>query len=438
MGKLTAVAVKNAKPGVHQDGDGLALRVLSAESARWAFRYQIAGKRRDMGLGPARGPGAVTLAEAREKVAVARRLLREGIDPLDHRARLAAEAEAVAAETAAQEAAAARTFEVVARDYVAAHEAGWSNAKHRAQWLATLETYAFPTMGAVPVADVALPHVLDVLRPLWSSTTETASRLRGRIESILDYARVQGWREGANPAQWRGNLDHLLPRKSRIAPVGHQPALPYADLPRFMRTLRRKPGNGARCLEFVILTACRSGEARLATWREVDMAAAAWTIPAGRMKAKREHRVALSPAALDILRDQLPDGGKPDPEALIFPGQRQGKPLSEDTLRQLVRGMALDGLKPGEPPRWRDANDNLVTPHGFRSTFRDWAGEETHHPREVVEAALAHTLESKVEAAYRRGDAFEKRRVLMADWATYCMGRTTSDDTGLPWTISNN
>lgn len=347
---LTAIEVKNAAPGVHQDLDGLQLRVLPTGGARWIFRYALAGRRRDMGLGHARGAGALKLSEAREKVEAARKLIREGVDPLEHRDRLAAEAEAVKAKTTAEADAKARTFKAAAREYVAGHEKSWSNAKHAAQWTATLETYAFPTMGELPVADVALPHILDVLKPLWGATIETASRLRGRIENVLDYARVQGWRQGENPARWRGNLDHLLPARSRIAPTGHQPALPFRDVPRFMRALRRKPGQGARCLAFTILCAARSGEARLATWREVDLDEATWIIPAGRMKAKREHRVALAPAAVELLRDQLPEGEKPDPDDLVFPGRRPGRPLSDMTLSQLVRGMATDGLKEGGDP----------------------------------------------------------------------------------------
>ncbi len=424
--KLTAIKVKTAGPGVYQDGDGLAMRVLQTGGARWFLRYQMDGNRRDLGLGSARGKGAVTLAEAREKASAARKLAKRGVDPMEERERLAAETQAAAAVAEAEAEATARTFEVVARDYIASHAAGWGSAKHAAQWTATLEAHAFPVLGAVPIADVALSHILEVLRPLWGSTTETASRVRGRIESVLAYAAVQGWRATENPARWRGNLDHLLPRRSRVQPTKHHPALPYADVPRFIRALRRKPGNGARTLLFAILTAARSGEVRGMAWREVDLDGATWTVPAGRMKAKREHRVALAPAALEVLRDQLPDdGSNPDPDDLVFPGQRQGRPLSDMTLSQLVRGMATDGLKAGDAPRWADQHGNLPVPHGFRSSFRDWAGETTSHPREVVEAALAHTLESKVEAAYRRGDLFEKRRVLMADWAAFCVAART-------------
>ena len=418
---LTALTVKQAGPGTHMDGEGLMLLVRPSGAATWVLRYQIAGRRRDMGLGPARGLGAVTLAEAREKAAAARRLIRDGIDPLEHRDRLAAEAEAVAAETAAEAEARARTFDTVVAAYIASHEGGWKNAKHAAQWSATLTAYASPHFGSVPVADVGTAHVMAALQPIWRDKAETASRLRGRIESVLDYARAQGWRQGENPARWRGHLDHLLPRRSKVAPVEHHPALPWQRVAAFMRALRRKPGNGARALAFAILTAARSGEVRGMTWREVDLAGRVWTVPAARMKAKKEHRVPLSGAALDLLRDQLPEEERPDLDSLVFPGQRQGRPLSDMTLSALVRGMATDGLKPGEAPRWADPAGNVVVPHGFRSTFRDWAGETTGHPREVTEAALAHGIKDKAEAAYARGDLFEKRRRLMEDWAAFCM-----------------
>ena len=424
---LTALVVRQAGPGTHVDGDGLMLVVRPSGSATWTLRYQLSGRRRDMGLGPARGLGAVTLADARDRAAAARRLIRDGIDPLDHRDRQAAEAEAAAAEGAAEAAARDRTFQKVAALYIASHEGGWRNAKHAAQWSASLAAHAYPHIGAVPVADVGTPHVLAALEPIWRTKTETASRLRGRIEAILDYARVQGWREGENPARWRGHLDHLLPKRSKVARVEHHPALPWQRMPAFVRALRRKPGHGARALLFAILTATRSGEVRGMTWREVDLEGGMWTVPASRMKAGKEHRVPLSPAAVDVLWDQSPEAGKPDPDDLVFPGQRQGRPLSDMTLSALVRGMATDGLKPGEPPRWCDAAGAVVVPHGFRSTFRDWAAETTAHPREVAEAALAHTLESRVEAAYRRGDLLEKRRRLMEEWAIFCTQKATAD-----------
>lgn len=424
---LTAAAVRHAAAGTHQDGGGLMLVVSATGSARWMCRFQLAGRRRDMGLGPARGPGAVSLAAAREKAAEARRLVQAGTDPLEAR-RAAGEAQAASVAAAAEAArAAAHTFETVARDYIVSHEAGWKNAKHAAQWTATLEAHAFPHVGQTPVADVGTEDVLAVLRPIWTLLPETASRVRGRMESILGFAKVQGWREGENPARWRGHLDHLLPRRSKVRGVAHHAALPWQQMPRFWRALRRKPGNGAAALRLAILTAARSGEVRGMTWREVNLTDRVWTVPVERMKAGREHRAPLSGAALALLLDQLPDDdGQPDADALVFPGQRQGKPLSDMTLSVLVRGMATDGLKEGEPPRWRDATGRIPVPHGFRSSFRDWCGEATSHPREVVEAALAHTLESKTEAAYRRGDAFEKRRALMADWAAFLAGEVTS------------
>ena len=422
---LTAASVKHAAAGTHSDGSGLLLAVQPSGSASWLYRFQLAGRRRDMGLGPARGPAAISLAAAREKASEARRLVKTGIDPLESRKAASAEQEAVAAAEAEVAQAAARTFETVARGYIDSHKAGWRNAKHAAQWTATLETHAFPHIGNLPIAHVMTEGVLAVLRPVWSRLPETASRMRGRIEAVLDFARVQGWREGENPARWRGHLDHLFPPRSKVAAVEHHPALPWKDAPRFMRVLRRKPGNGARALQFAILCAARSGEVRGMMWREVNLSDRVWVVPAPRMKAKREHRVPFSGAALAILLDQLPDDGEPAADDLVFPGQRQGRPLSDMTLSALVRGMATDGLKDGEAPRWRDAAGAIPTVHGFRSTFRDWAGETTNHAREVVEGALAHSIKDKAEAAYARGDLFAKRRQLMADWSAYLAGEVT-------------
>ena len=401
---LTAAGVRTAKPGIHVDGGGLMLVVKASGAATWMLRFQIAGRRRDMGLGPARGVGAVSLADARTKAADARKLIAQGVDPLAKREQDQAAAEV--ARLAAEQAAAAEvmTFQRVADRYLAAHERGWRNAKHRAQWAMTLRDYAGPHFGGLPVAQVETRHVEAALRPVWLRKPETATRLRGRIEAILDYATVHGWREGANPARWRGHLDKLFPRRTKVAPVEHHAALPWQELGAFMAHLRARDGLAARTLELAILTAARSGEVLNARWSELDLDAAVWTVPAVRMKAGREHRVPLSPAAVQLLRDLLPLRRPDDPDPLVFPGQRQGRPLSV-----MAMTMALRRMKRGD-----------LTVHGFRSTFRDWAAEQTNYARDVAEMALAHTIGDKVEAAYRRGDLFQKRERLMADWAKYC------------------
>ena len=395
---LTAAKVKSAKPGRCGDGGGLYLLVRGPEARFWLFRYTMPGaKLREMGLGKAGGPGAVTLAEARDRAAELRQLVKAGTDPLDHRD--AAEAAAKASQAAK---ARANTFGQAGELYLAAHEAGWRNAKHRAQWAMTLREYAGPHLGAVPVAEVETAHVAAALRPLWHDKPETASRLRGRIEAVLDFAAAHGWRGGANPARWRGHLDKLFPRRAKVRPVEHHPALPWPDLPGFAAALRARDGAAARALEFAILTAARSGEVLGTRWPEIDLDGAVWTVPKGRMKAAREHRVPLAPAAVALLRGLLRARAAPD--ALVFPGQRDGRPLSVMAMAMVLRRTGRGDL----------------TVHGFRSTFRDWAGETTAHPREVVEAALAHRLGDRVEQAYARGDLFTKRRRLMEDWAAFC------------------
>lgn len=416
---LTAVQVRTAKPGVHIDGGGLMLMVKPTGAAAWTFRYTAGGRRRDMGLGAARGPYAIGLAEAREKAAEARKLVAAGIDPLA--ARDAEEETRAAAEAAAKLAAErqAMTFTAAADRFLAAHEPGWRNAKHRAQWSMTLREYAAPHFGAVPVAEVATHHIEAALRPLWHEKTETASRLRGRIEAVLDYATVHGWREGANPARWRGHLDKLFPRRAKVRVVAHHAALAWQDVPAFIKALRAREGASARALEFAILTAARSGEVLGARWREFDLDAGLWTIPAARMKAGREHRVPLSAPALAVLAGMLDSRPAGDADPLVFPGAQKGKPLSSMAMMMVLRRM--NTARAGQAPRWRDpVTGEAVTPHGFRSTFRDWAGETTAHPREVVEHALAHRLGDRVEQAYARGDLFAKRRRLMDEWAAFC------------------
>ncbi len=398
-GKLTAVAVRNAKMGRHGDGAGLLLDVKSGGKAYWVLRFMLAGKRRDMGLGSASGPGAITLSEARDRATAARRLAKDGIDPIEQRVERQAAAKAVVEALTAR----STTFRDIAQKYVAAHEASWRNAKHRAQWESTLATYVYPRFGDLPVADIGREHVTGALQIIWNTKPETASRVRGRIEAVLDYARVLGWRNGENPALWKGNLAHVLPSRSKLAPVRHHAALPWADVASFMTALRARTGVSARALEFTILTAARSGEVRGMIWGEIDLAAQLWVVPKSRMKAAREHRVPLSNAATSILRDNKPDQVRHG--ELVFPSpSRPGTPLSDMTLSAVLRRMGKDD----------------ITAHGFRSTFRDWCAEMTAYPREIAEAALAHTLRDKVEAAYRRGDALEKRRRLMTDWAEFC------------------
>jgi len=332
-----------------------------------------------MGLGPL---DTVSLAEARDKARDARQTVRDGKDPITVRE---------------ERDATAPTFAEAAAAYVEAHRAGWRNVKHAAQWESTLRTYAEPFIGSRSVDSIATEDVLEILTPLWTTKPETAARLRGRVERVLDWCRVRGYRHGDNPARWRGHLAALLPPRSRVRTVRHHRALPWSGAPAFMRDLKQRDGMAARALEFLILTAARSGEVRGARWSEVDVGTATWTVPAERMKAGREHRVPLSPRAVELLQ-ALPTFEGTD---LIFPGARGG-PLSDMSVSAVTRRMKVDAV-----------------PHGFRSSFRDWAAESTAYPREVAEAALAHTIPDEVEAAYRRSDLFGKRRKLMAEWAAF-------------------
>lgn len=388
MKRLTTLQVGRLnKMGRYAVGDGAYLQIARGGSKQWIFRYQKDGRARHMGLG---SYTLLTLAEAREKARNARRLILEGIDPL--------EAKAARRQADRLEKARSVSFTQCAESYIAAHGAGWRNPKHRAQWRSTLATYAYPVMGELAIASVDTGIVLKALEPIWTTKPETADRVRGRIESILDWAKVRGYRDGENPARWRGHLDKLLPAKRKMRRVKHHTALPYAEVPAFMQELRLREGLGARALEFAILTAARTSEVIGARWSEIGLDAAMWTIPAERMKALREHRVPLSDAVIDLLK-QLPREGE-----WVFPGGREGKPLSNMALLETLRRMGRGDL----------------TAHGFRSSFRDWAAERTAFPSEVVEMALAHAVSSKVEAAYRRGDLFEKRRHLMQDWANFC------------------
>lgn len=376
------------EPGMHFVGGvaGLALQVLPTGGRTWVLRATVGNKRRDMGLG---GFPDVTLAGAREAARQAREKIRAGVDPIE---------EGRAARSMLKAAqAAALTFQQCAERYIASKEPEWKNAKHAQQWTNTLTTYAYPAIGSLLVKDIGLPNVLAVLEPIWTTKTETASRVRSRMELVLDWATTRGYREGLNPARWRGHLDKQLPKPSKVAKTEHHTALPIDDMGAFMQQLRKIEGMGARALEFAILTACRSGEVRGATWSEIDLQAGMWKIPADRMKAGREHRVPLSAAAVKLL-EALPRVGGTD---VVFPGP-SGKPLSDMTLTAVLRRMKVDAV-----------------PHGFRSTFRDWAAERTHFPHEMAEMALAHTIGDKAEAAYRRGDMFEKRRRMMDEWARF-------------------
>jgi integrase len=358
------------------------------------LRYMLHGRTRWMGLG---GWPEVPVIEIRRKAEAAVALLHQDIDPLDHKA---AEKQA-----AAVEAARAITVRAACERFITSNEAGWRNPKHRQQWFSTLETYVYPILGNMAVSDVDAAAVLRVLTPIWTRLPETSSRIRGRLENVLDFCRVQGWRDdGLNPAAWRGNLRLVLPPKSRVRAVKHHTAMAYDELPEFMLELGTREGVAALALRFLILTAGRSGEVRLGSWNEINLQRAVWIVPPGRMKSGREHRIPLCESALAVLQAMLPL--RRSVGDLIFPGMKQGTPLSDMTLTAVLRRMGRGDL----------------TCHGFRSTFRDWAAEETATPNHVVEQALAHTIGNAVEAAYRRGDLFAKRVELMHAWGSYCDG----------------
>jgi integrase len=393
--RLAAVGISSKAPGYHADGANLYLRVAPGGHGRgWIFRFSMAGRTRDMGLGSYPG---VSLATARELAEKFRTLVKEGVDPIEHRRTL----------RAAQRLAAAKslTFDECAREYIKEHEADWRNAKHRAQWTSTLTHYASPVFGQLPVAAVDVGLVLKALKPIWNVKRETASRLRGRIEAVLDWARVHGYRTAENAARWKGNLEGALPYYTRTRIIEHHPALPHAEIGGFMKQLRaRCDDRAASALEFTILTAARTAETTGATWDEIDLAAKVWKIPATRMKGGREHRVPFSQPALRVLERMQAIGDK----EFVFPRLSIRQPLNNSAMLHLLRRMGRADL----------------TVHGFRSTFRDWAAERTNFPREVVEMALAHRVGTEVELAYRRSDYFERRRQLMARWADYCSGES--------------
>lgn len=377
---------------MHSDGGGLYLQVTEgsdgAPRKSWLFRYAVAGRERQMGLGPL---SDVPLAQARNRATAARELRREGKDPIVER-------EAARA-TASLAATKVMSFDDCATAYIAAHRAGWRNVKHASQWTNTIATYCSPVFGKLPVQLVDVGLLMKVVEPLWTSKSETAGRLRGRIERILDWAKVRGYRDGENPARWRGHIDQLLPARGKVARVKHHAALPYSELPVFMAQLKDRDAVAARALEFAILTAARTGEVIGAKWDELDLIERVWSIPAERMKGGREHRVPLSGAAMEIVQHMSTIRQNDH----VFPGDRRDA-LSNMALLMLLRRM--------------DRTD--ITAHGFRSTFRDWVEEQTDSPRAVAEMALSHAIGSAVEAAYRRGDLLEKRRPLMKRWAEYC------------------
>lgn len=391
--KLSDRTVRSLKaPGRYGDGLGLWLQIGEAGTKSWLFRYMLDGKARMMGIGRY-GDRDVSLDEAREKAGECRRLLREGKDPIEERDAKKSLDRLARAKTL--------TFDECADSYIESMRSGWKNEKHASQWENTLRTYASPIIGKLPVASIDDGLVLKVIEPIWTTKPETASRLRGRIESILGWATVRKYRQGDNPARWKDHLDTQLPARGKVAKVVHHSALPHAEIGGFIASLRNQAGIAALALEFTILTVARTGEVIGATWQEFDMQARVWTIPAGRMKAEKEHCVPLSARAIAVLEEMLPlkteDGGA------VFPGRGNG-PLSNMSLLAVLKRMGRAGL----------------TVHGFRSTFRDWAGETTAYPREVIEHALAHQLKDKAEAAYARGTLFNKRRRLMEDWAKYC------------------
>ncbi|MEE7438896.1 tyrosine-type recombinase/integrase [Methylobacterium oryzae] len=388
INRMSARTVQTlAEPGRHADGDGLYLVIDQNGGKRWVFLYRLAGRRREMGLGSLR---TISLAKARELANRARTMVAEGEDPVEAR-----QAEAPSPDPAPIPS--VTTFAEVAEAFMGERDGGWRNAKHRQQWRTSLMNYA-AALREKPVSEVSTSDVLAVLRPIWREKPETASRLRGRIERILDAAKVEGHRQGENPARWRGHLEHTLPKPGKLS-RGHHPALPYAEVPAFVAALRTRVAASARALEFIILTAARSGEVRGMRASEVDLDSGVWTVPAERMKAGRQHRVPLSRAALDLLAPRLAVIDRND---FVFANSR-GDMLSDMAFKRLNLRVGVEG----------------ITTHGFRSSFRDWAGDETDFPREVMEAALAHMVGNEVELAYRRGDALEKRRQLMELWASF-------------------
>lgn len=401
MSRLNALKVKKlSEAGKYQDGDGLVLQVTISKKGvikkSWTVRYGFNGKRREIGIGPY---PLVSLADARCKAREVKLALLEGVDPIE--ARRKARIEPVDDHDGVM------TFAKCADKYISVHERGWSNPKHRQQWKNTLKTYVLPLIGNKDVALVNTNDMKRILGPIWVTKTETATRVRGRVEAIISWAIVYGYRTSPNPAVWTNNLDYLFPKPSRIAPVKHHRAMDWRSLPKFVAELRTRPGASARALEFTILTAARSGEVRMATWREIDISKRLWSIPGIRTKSKRDHRVPLSDRAIRLLENRKANFGSNPKHYIFFNSEAKSpdpkKPFSDAVYRALFKRMDLEGL----------------TTHGFRSSFRDWAGDCTDHARETTEFALSHQIGNKAEMSYRREDALEKRRVLMQDWANF-------------------
>jgi integrase len=393
--RLTAKGVeKKRKPGYHADGAGLYLQVSGSGSKSWVFRYMRQGRAREMGLGSF---DSNSLADARQTAREQRKLLEQGIDPIE--ARGAAKLQKQLADGKS------KAFADCATAYIEAHKAGWRDARHAKDWTNSLETHANPIIGALPAKAIDTSLVIKVLEPIWRTKTVTANRVRSRMELVLDWAKVRGYRDGENPARWRGHLDKLLPKPGKVATVEHHEAMPYAEVGAFMKELRGRKGRVAEALEFIILTAARLSEAVNAKWEEIDWQNKVWIVPAARMKSAREHRVPLSDAATGVLQ-RLMDTNQSD---YIFPGKNGKKPLFDGRCLRLLKEVGHEDL----------------TVHGFRSTFRDWAAEQTSTPSRIAEAALAHVVGDQTEAAYQRGDLLKKRRLLMQSWAEYC-ARTKS------------
>jgi integrase len=393
--ELGPLDVKRLKePGYHAVGKvpGLMLQISATETKSWVLRVKVGDKRREIGLGPY---PAVGLALAHQKAQEMRDKIASGIDPVVERVT----ARQAIIQQQLQERALSWTFRKCAEAYIRARAPGWRNVKHAKQWEATLETYVYPTIGNKLVGNIDISDVISIVEPHWTTKTETINRVRNRIELILDWATVRKYRSGDNPARWKGNLDKLLARRSVVAPIVNHRALDASDIFGFLEILRTVNGTAARCLEFVVLTACRSGEARLATWDEIDFETKTWNIPAVRMKAGRKHSVPLSKPVITLLKSLPQIAGEP----LIFPGRFEGKPLSDMAMTKVMRDMGVDAV-----------------PHGFRASFSSWCASETAYPAEVREMALAHAIGDATQAAYQRSDLFEKRRRLMADWANHC------------------
>jgi integrase len=407
MNKLTVKAVeKQTKPGLYGDGGGLYLQITKQGVKSWLYRFMIDGKAYGMGLGATH---TITLAEARQKATDARKLVINGGNPLEAKRLAALQAKAAKVRL--------MTFAECANAYIEAHKVSWRNAKHQDQWVNTIESYVNPIIGTLPVSEVDTALVMKVLTQsdadglqFWQSKNETANRVRGRIEAILGWATTSGFRSGDNPARWKGHLINLLATISRVERIKHRPSLPWERIGAFFCALKQTEGIAARAVEFTILTASRSGEVRGAKWSEIDLKKKVWTIPASRMKAKQEHEVPLSSSAIDLIQKQERIPGSD----VIFPNTK-GDVLSDMALTAVIRRMDKK-----DPDQWKTDSGDIITVHGFRSTFRMWAAEATNYPREVAEHALAHKLPDAVERSYQRGSQFSKRSAMMEDWASYC------------------